>query len=79
MVLKRRHLAKAFTWRISATLITAVVTYIVTGQLVLALAIGAADSLIKFVWYYVHERLWHRSKWGIKQSSATMSEPPDEV
>lgn len=68
MVQKRRHLAKAITWRLSATAITALVTLIVTGHIALALTIGSVDFVIKFGWYYLHERLWYRCKWGTKYS-----------
>ncbi len=66
MVQKRRHLAKTITWRLSATLITAVTAWIVTGTFAVALAITSVDFVIKFGWYYAHERLWNRSKWGVK-------------
>ena len=64
-VSKKRHLAKAVTWRIIASLITILTTYVITGSWRAGLSIGAIDTVIKFAAYYAHERAWYRSKWGI--------------
>ena len=64
-VLPRRHLAKAITWRIVASLTTFVIGWVVTGDLNFGMAIGAADVLIKIALYYFHERLWYHSRFGI--------------
>jgi len=64
-VTKRRHFAKAITWRVVATTITLLTTFFITGSLKLGLSISMIDALNKFVAYYAHERLWYRNKWGI--------------
>ena len=56
---RTRSLAKAFTWRITATLTTAVITYIVTRELGTAVIIGGIEFVLKFVMYYGHERAWN--------------------
>ena len=53
-----RSLTKAFTWRVTATLTTAVIAYIVTGELSMAAMIGGIEFVLKFVIYYLHERAW---------------------
>ena len=53
-----RSLAKAFSWRIVATLTTAVIAYVVTGSLDTAAIIGGIEFVLKFVIYYLHERAW---------------------
>lgn len=53
-----RSLAKAFSWRILATLTTSIIAYIVTGSLDTAAIIGGIEFLLKFVIYYLHERAW---------------------
>ena len=55
-----RSVAKAFTWRITATLTTAIIAFLVTGELGTAIAIGGIEFLAKFVIYYAHERAWVR-------------------
>lgn len=53
-----RSLAKAFSWRIVATLTTAIIAWIVTGQLDTAVLIGSIEFFLKFLIYYLHERAW---------------------
>ena len=54
-----RSLAKALTWCITATLTTAVIAYIVTGELGTAVIIGGIEFALKFIMYYGHERAWN--------------------
>ena len=60
-----RHIAKAITWRITATTITTILVLLLTGSIKFGLTIGIVDLIIKFVAYYVHERLWYRTKFGV--------------
>jgi len=53
-----RSILKGLTWRIVATTTTAVIAYFITGQLDLALKIGAIEVFAKIGIYYLHERLW---------------------
>lgn len=62
----KRHLAKAITWRLVASLTTFIIGWIVTGDLNFGMTIGAADVLIKIALYYFHERIWYHSKFGIQ-------------
>lgn len=60
-----RSLAKAFSWRVVATLTTSVIAYAITGRIDTAVAIGSIEFVLKFFIYYLHERVWallpHRS------------------
>ncbi len=51
-------LAKAFSWRIVATLTTAVIAYVITGEMDTALWIGGIEFFLKIGIYYAHERIW---------------------
>ena len=53
-----RSLLKAFSWRIVATLTTALIAYGITGEIETALAIGGIEFFLKFAIYYAHERVW---------------------
>ena len=53
-----RSLAKAFSWRVLATLTTSVIAYLVTGSLDTAAIIGGIEFVFKFFIYYLHERAW---------------------
>ena len=61
---KRRSILKAVTYRTLATFATFLVAYTFTGSLELATSIGLIDSGIKFVLYYLNERVWLRTNWG---------------
>lgn len=53
-----RSILKGLTWRILGTLVAFTLAIIFTGELTLALQVGAADFVIKFALYYAHERAW---------------------
>ena len=56
---RTRSLAKALTWRVTATLTTTLITYIITGEVRTAVIIGGIEFVLKFAIYYVHERVWN--------------------
>ncbi|WP_347841420.1 DUF2061 domain-containing protein [uncultured Draconibacterium sp.] len=74
-VLPRRHLAKAITWRIIASLTTFIIGWMVTGDLDFGMAIGAADVLIKIALYYLHERAWYHSNYGVLKDGKHIYKP----
>lgn len=64
---KRRSILKAFSWRTLATLTTAVIVYTFTGRFTLAITVGCLEVFAKMGLYFVHERLWHRVRYGRKE------------
>ena len=62
-----RSLVKAYSYRCCGTLTTIVISYIITGQFIVSLGIGATEMVIKPFIYWSHERVWSRIKWGRKQ------------
>jgi uncharacterized membrane protein len=61
---RRRSVVKALSWRTLAGLITACVALAMTGQLKFAAEIGAIDTAVKLVIYFVHERVWNKISYG---------------
>jgi len=59
-----RSIAKAISWRVIGTLDTLVVSYLLTGEIVLATSIASIDFVTKMILYFFHERIWNRIKWG---------------
>jgi len=53
-----RTLGKTISWRFIAMLITAALAWVFTGDVKAGMAIGLADTLVKFIVYYLHERAW---------------------
>ena len=62
----RRSLAKTISWRVVATLTTAILIYMFTSSAILSFGIGMMDLMLKSVFYYAHERIWNRIGWGRK-------------
>ncbi len=63
----RRSLVKSISWRVLATCITVVVSYVITGSVKIATGIGIADMFIKLVVFYFHERAWNKIAFGRHQ------------
>ena len=55
-----RSVCKAVSWRVLATLTTALVVYLITGSTEFAVTVGLIEGTAKIGLYYVHERLWNR-------------------
>ena len=55
-----RSVYKAVSWRVLATLTTALLVYAFTGELGIAVTVGMLEAVTKIVLYYFHERLWNR-------------------
>ena len=64
---KTRTILKSISWRIVGTLDTMALGWIITGSPLVGLKIGALELVTKFVLYYLHERIWLKSKYGIKK------------
>jgi uncharacterized membrane protein len=61
-----RSLAKAVSWRITGTIDTFVISFIITGRITLAGSIAGTELLTKILLYYFHERIWAAIRWGAK-------------
>lgn len=59
-----RSLVKAISWRITGTLDTILISWLITGQMKWALSIGFVELFTKIALYYVHERIWNRLDFG---------------
>ena len=61
---RARTLLKTISWRITGTLDTFLVAYLVTGKIGLAASIGGIEVFTKMFLYYWHERIWTNVKYG---------------
>ncbi len=59
-----RSLVKAISWRVTGTLDTILISWLITGQVKWALSIGFVELFTKIFLYYVHERIWDRQDFG---------------
>ena len=53
-----RSVLKAASWRVLATLTTIAIAWLVSGDISIALEIGAWEVMAKILVYYFHERAW---------------------
>ena len=67
-VTKTRSVLKAISWRIVGTLDTMALGWIITGNPIMGLKIGALELFTKFILYYFHERIWLRFKFGTQDN-----------
>ncbi|MCX7114498.1 MAG: DUF2061 domain-containing protein [Gammaproteobacteria bacterium] len=63
-----RSLIKAISWRIFATFLTVVISYMITHRISFAIYIGMFEFLSKIIFFYLHERLWENISFGIRVS-----------
>ena len=59
-----RSVVKTISWRTVGTLDTMIVSYFVTGSLVMAASIGSIEVVTKMILYYFHERAWNKISFG---------------
>ncbi|WP_081210018.1 DUF2061 domain-containing protein [Salegentibacter sediminis] len=64
----KRHIAKSVTWRIIGTLDTMLLAWLISGNPLTGLKIGAAEVVTKMFLYYLHERVWFRIRAGITKN-----------
>jgi uncharacterized membrane protein len=53
-----RSLIKGITWRIPATTTIIIIAWVTTGDISIAIEIGAIEFVLKLILYYLHERIW---------------------
>ena len=59
-----RSLVKGITWRITGSLDTFFISWLITGKPAIAISITAVELITKIILYWAHERTWLRIKWG---------------
>ena len=59
-----RSIAKAFSYRILGSAVTAGIVYTLTGKGSLSVGAGALDMVLKIGAYFVHERIWNHINYG---------------
>ncbi|GAF02849.1 DUF2061 domain-containing protein [Saccharicrinis fermentans] len=59
-----RTLIKTISWRITGTIDTFLVAYLITGKIGMAASIGGVEVFTKLFLYYWHERAWNKINYG---------------
>jgi uncharacterized membrane protein len=56
----KRHLLKTISWRLVGTIDTIILGWVITGNPLTGLKIGALEILTKMTLYFIHERVWYK-------------------
>ena len=59
-----RSVVKAISWRVTGTVDTILISWLITREFKFAPGIGFVELFTKFILYYGHERLWNRISFG---------------
>ena len=61
---KLRSISKTISWRLTGTLCTFIVSWLILGDLITSGTIAVIQLTFNTVVFYIHERLWNFVKWG---------------
>lgn len=61
-----RSLAKAVSWRVTGTVDTFIISWLITGQVLLASGIAFTEIMTKIFLFWAHERVWNKINWERK-------------
>jgi uncharacterized membrane protein len=59
-----RSFIKAVSWRITGSIDTFVISWVLSGRIGLASGIASVEVITKIALYYFHERVWALIPWG---------------
>jgi uncharacterized membrane protein len=60
----RRSLVKTVSWRLTGSGATFAISYLISGNFVVAGSIAGIQLISNTILYFIHERVWNRIKWG---------------
>lgn len=69
-----RSLVKAVSWRLTGSIDTMIIAFLITGRIKWALSISGVELFTKVFLYYVHERVWNKIPFG-----KIKGEPPYQI
>ena len=64
-----RSIFKTISWRFLATITTALLVFIFTKRITIAVMVGGIEAILKIIFYFLHERAWNKIKFGRKEIS----------
>lgn len=60
----KRSILKTIVYRITVSIILAIISWHFTGDLTKTSAITIIYNIVVIIFYYIHERIWIKIKWG---------------
>ena len=71
LVSHKRHVMKTITWRLIGTIDTILIGWVISGNPFIGLKIGSVEIITKMILYYLHERVWYRTNFGVRKKDKT--------
>ena len=62
--LTKKTIVKTLTWRVTASLTTFIIAWVLTGDLLIGVSICSIEVIAKIFLYYFHERIWNNISWA---------------
>jgi len=59
-----RSLVKTISWRITGSGATLGISYLISGNFVIASSIASIQLVSNTILYFIHERIWNKITWG---------------
>ena len=59
-----RSLIKAVSWRLTGSVDTMIISFLITGKIKWALTISGVELFTKVGLFYLHERVWDKLSFG---------------
>jgi len=59
-----RSLVKTISWRLTGTLCTFLISFIILGDITISSKIALIQLILNTIMFYIHERIWNIIKWG---------------
>ncbi|OCW59037.1 DUF2061 domain-containing protein [Hoeflea olei] len=65
-----RTIVKAVSWQALGLVSTALIAWLHTGAMLSALTFALSTSATGLAFFFLHERLWARVRWGLGEARA---------
>ena len=62
--LQKRTITKTLTWRVTASLTTFIIAWVLTGDFLIGVSISSIEAIAKIFLYYFHQRIWNNISWA---------------
>lgn len=58
-----RSLAKTISWRLTGSSATFLISYLISGNVLISSTIAIVQLICNTILYFIHERIWNKINW----------------
>lgn len=73
-----RHIAKTVSWRVVGTVDTMILAWLISGDPLIGLQVGLVEVITKMLLYYLHEKAWYKSNYGLSHRKTKSNSIADD-